>query len=518
MKKFNITGTCIPELHYIVDISSKLDKVLHLVETGEYFHINRPRQYGKTTMLSFLVRELRKRPGYFVISTSFEGLGDESFKDAESFCSSFIQILSEILKHEENTILLEFIQSYETINNLKQLSIFISNFIQKSNQKVVLIIDEVDKASNFNLFINFLGMLRDKYLKKYAPTFHSVVLAGLHDIKNIKQKIRPDTETNKYNSPWNIAAEFKVDMSFNVEEIESMLVDYANHTHSVETQCIVSLRNEIHKFTSGYPFLVSKICKVIDEELDKNWSIEGIRDAINIILKEQNTLFDDLIKNIENNEDLYDLLQGILIQGVILDYNLDNPMINQAAMYGIIKEDSQNRIVMHNKIFEVRIFNYLVSKYSTKNLSLSKYNFRDNFINDDGNLEIEDVLLKFQQFLKDVYTNKDESFYERQGRLLLLAFIKPIINGNGFYYIEPQTSYERRMDIVITFNKKEYIIEVKLWYGAEYHKKGLKQLHKYLESKSVSVGYLVVFNFNKNKEYSANWIDVDEKKVFEVVV
>lgn len=44
MKKwFNVTGTCIPKKHYMVDISNKLDIILELVNNEEYFIINRPR-------------------------------------------------------------------------------------------------------------------------------------------------------------------------------------------------------------------------------------------------------------------------------------------------------------------------------------------------------------------------------------------------------------------------------------------------------------------------------------------
>ena len=49
MKEFNDTGTCIPEMHYMVEITKKLNKIIDLVQKGKYFVINRPRQYGKTT-------------------------------------------------------------------------------------------------------------------------------------------------------------------------------------------------------------------------------------------------------------------------------------------------------------------------------------------------------------------------------------------------------------------------------------------------------------------------------------
>ena len=39
-KKFNVTGICIPEKHYMVDISDKIKKIMNLIEDEEYFVIN----------------------------------------------------------------------------------------------------------------------------------------------------------------------------------------------------------------------------------------------------------------------------------------------------------------------------------------------------------------------------------------------------------------------------------------------------------------------------------------------
>ena len=57
-KKFNITGVCYPNKHYMMDNSKKLEQIMGLIEFGEYFTINRPRQYGKTTTLHFLRKRL----------------------------------------------------------------------------------------------------------------------------------------------------------------------------------------------------------------------------------------------------------------------------------------------------------------------------------------------------------------------------------------------------------------------------------------------------------------------------
>lgn len=75
--------------------------------------------------------------------------------------------------------------------------------------------------------------------------------------------------------------------------------------------------------------------------------------------------------------------------------------------------------------------------------------------------------------MKHEYSEKREAFLEADGRLLFLAFISPVINGTGFAFKEVQGGEEKRFDMVITYNKKMYILELKRWNGEEYHKKGL---------------------------------------------
>ena len=52
---FNTEGICWPDLHYMVPLDERLEKIKGLfVDRGKYFIINRGRQYGKTTTLQAL--------------------------------------------------------------------------------------------------------------------------------------------------------------------------------------------------------------------------------------------------------------------------------------------------------------------------------------------------------------------------------------------------------------------------------------------------------------------------------
>jgi len=120
--------------------------------------------------------------------------------------------------------------------------------------------------------------------------------------------------------------------------------------------------------------------------------------------------------------------------------------------------------------------------------------------------------------MKAEYRHADETFIEREARLLFLAFIKPVINGEGFYFVEPETRNSTRMDIVLTFNQIKYVIELKIWHGKQFAQKGREQLCNYLESQNVDTGYMVTFNFNKNKKYEIVKRKINNKDIFEITV
>ncbi|MDY4078701.1 MAG: AAA family ATPase, partial [Clostridium sp.] len=256
MKEFNTTGLCNPNKHYMVDISDKLENIKKLVEKEKYFIINRPRQYGKTTTLVALENNLKDE--YLVISISFEGTDINSFSTPQNFCNLFVELVSENLDYVDEKLSALFVSFSKDINSLTNLSRAISRFIKEIDKEVILIIDEVDKSSDNQIFLDFLGMLRNKYLQReagYGVTFKSVILAGVYDIKNLKLKLRPNEE-RKYNSPWNIAVPFNIDMSLSEKGIEGMLEEYKNDRKiELDTK---KASEFIYFYTSGYPFLVSR--------------------------------------------------------------------------------------------------------------------------------------------------------------------------------------------------------------------------------------------------------------------
>ena len=517
-KEFNITGLCFADEHYMADVSEKLAETMEMMEKGKYFIINRPRQYGKTTTLYTLAETLEKTGEYLVFNISFEGIGDAIFQDEKLFTEGFIELLGQQTELNAPELTTVFFETAAKTDSMKQLSDAITFLLKKTDKKAILLIDEVDKSSNNQLFVSFLAMLRHKYLdRKRFKTFHSVVLAGVHDVKSLKLKIRPDEE-QKYNSPWNIAAEFKVDMNLQASEIKPMLDDYVSEKGvKMNTQEIADL---LFYYTSGQPFLVSKLCKMMDEDVlpakeEKEWTKLDLERTVREFVLETNTNFESVIKNLENNPILYQIVYKMLVEAEFQDYNVHDPNISFGIMLGILKNG--RGIKVHNKIYEELIYHYMSSKAKT-NLYLSKYTISKNFKLANNELNMELVLRKFQSFMHEQYSNHDRDFLERNGRLVFLAFLRPILNGHGYDFKEAQISEERRLDVTITFYQHKYVAELKIWYGKVAHEEGLNQLNGYLDRLGLTEGYLIIFDHAEVKSWNAEWINQEGKKIFVVWV
>lgn len=513
---FNITGCCNPQQHYMVNLDSRLAEIKKMIDRGDYFTINRGRQYGKTTTLRALASYLSN--SYAVISMDFQFMDSSDYETPKTFVRGFARELwrQKEIRSKMNTDVQSQIKQLKQLSSeytLGDLFAVLSDWNDESEKPIVLIIDEVDSASNNQVFLDFLAQLRGYYLdRQKSPTFQSVILAGVHDIRHLKQKIRPEDD-HKLNSPWNIAAEFKVDMSFSVQDIAGMLVEYENDHHiGMDIQEMSKL---IYDYTSGYPVLVSMLCKYMDE--DFSWTDEGLLEAVRKILSTKTPLFDSLINKLEDNDKLRDLVKMILFNGQKIPFNIDNTIIDTAYMYGFICS-SDNGIAISNKIFETRLYEWYLSMERFDN-PLSQIGFGDKsqFIQ-NGELDMDKILEKFVTHFHDIYGNETQKFLEKDGRKLFLLYLRPIINGTGNYYIEAQTRDQKRTDIVVDYLGKQYVIELKIWRGDEYNTRGEQQLADYLDYFHINKGYMVSFNFNKKKETGVKTLAIGEKLLVEAVV
>ncbi|MCI9359397.1 MAG: 9-O-acetyl-N-acetylneuraminate esterase [Hungatella sp.] len=522
---FNTEGLCVPEEHYMVRLDDRLEKIKRLfVDRGKYFIINRGRQYGKTTTLRALAEYLRD--DYLVVSMDFQMMSTASFENENKFVNAFVRYFVKSVKEKENTSVWKELMVLETGGpfDMDEMFVQLGKICEVSTKPIVMMIDEVDSASNNQVFLDFLALLRGYYLKRENKSiFQSVILAGVYDIKNLKLKIRPEGE-HKYNSPWNIAAKFNLDMSFSTDQIARMLWEYEEDNKT--GMDIHAIAKCVYEYTSGYPYLVSAICKLLDEEISESndfkdmasvWTEEGIAEAVKILLKENTPLFDSMVKQLNIYKDLRNMIEEILYQGKEVFYSPDVESINIGMMFGLLKEKN-NHVVISNRIFEMRLLNMFIAEEAVKSEAY-RYGQRDkNQFIQDSRLNMDLVLEKFVEYFTELYGENDERFVEAYGRKFFLLYLKPIINGVGNYYMEAQTRDAKRTDVIVDYLGEQFVVELKIWRGNEYNERGEEQLIGYLDYFHQKKGYMLSFNFNKRKEVGVKVIEVGDKVIVEAVV
>ncbi len=507
MKSFNTSVVCNPAEHYMVDISGRVDRIIdRYITCGKYITMNRARQYGKTTMLYALARKLREQ--YYVIQLSFEW-ADSFFESEHALTCGFIDMAGREMELSDfpQGLIDQWKQPVDDGQSFLELDRRITQLCTQSDREVILMIDEVDRASNNRLMMLFLGLLRDKYIRQAEGrdhTFKSVILASVHDIRNLKAQIRSEDD-HRFNSPWNVAVDIKEDFSFSAAEIAQMILEYKSD-HGLAFD-VTWFGERIYDYTCGYPYLVSRICQILDEEvawqepfdsLSAAWTPEGLQQAIHMIVNESNPLFDDLTKRLDENAELKKMVSSIVVYRKNISFHLYDNLVRLGVVFGWFKDDNGN-VAISNRIFEVLICNKLLQeKVNTEIYQLADEEKQQ--LKSATGLNMDAIIDRFAAHYQTIYADRTADFLENEARMIFLTFLKPIINGVGNYYIESELVDKTRTDIVVDYHGHQYVIELKIWHGQSYQNAGKEQLVGYLTKYQLQKGWLISFCFNKNKE------------------
>jgi hypothetical protein len=509
MRKFNITGSIIPEEHYYVDRRPQIEKLTALVEEKTYFVINRPRQFGKTTLLNFLAQHLQATGQYAPALISFQSLAQRADISEAEFYAEVAKLLLEELTVAHTLS----IPAPNAISRRSEFFDWLREICQ--NRKLVLLIDEID-AMPETVVIGFLANLREMYLQRSrrprrggAP--HAVTLAGVHDIKNLKARYRDETQTIGSGSPFNIAIDYALP-PFSLENIRQY---YLQHTQETGQEFDERVFARVHHVTSGHPWLVSVLAKTLVEELapDRRQKIRlpHVEKAIQELIDSRNANFESLFKNARHPKLFHIVLD--LLQGKQRRFNIQNDGIDLGVTYGVFSAKNR-QLILANSIYAQVLYQHFEEELEEWDVSGLVSSNR--VIDAAGQLDFAQVLEKFQVFMKakGAAVKKNRSFKEATGQLLLLSYLDLLVNGKGWTFKEVQSG-EGRIDVMCCYGQQKEIVELKLWYGERKYEEGLEQLAKYLESESLDHGWLIVFDRRKNKRrrYAASRHKVAGKKI-----
>ena len=84
--------------------------------------------------------------------------------------------------------------------------------------------------------------------------------------------------------------------------------------------------------------------------------------------------------------------------------------------------------------------------------------------------------------------------------------------------VSARTRSMGRTDVIVDYHGEQFILEMKLWHGEEYNTRGERQLCEYLDYYHIQKGYMLSFNFNKNKQTGVKTILLEGKVIVEAVV
>ena len=72
--------------------------------------------------------------------------------------------------------------------------------------------------------------------------------------------------------------------------------------------------------------------------------------------------------------------------------------------------------------------------------------------------------------------------------------------------------------MIVDYLGQQYIIELKIWRGPRYNEEGEKQISGYLDYFGLTTGYMLSFNFNKEKETGVQVVRIGDKVLYEGTV
>jgi len=488
---FEKSGVVDPEMSYYVPLENVVNSdnqdIKTMVDRGRYFSMFAPRQSGKTTFLEGIRAELHKDKTYVAIILSFQkykSLDIPRFYSLleEKFHRQLITRLEEVQCEKTETVK-QFLDGFHLSDHISFSQLFeeLNRIIQF--KKIVVFIDEFDGIPPGDL-ANFLYALRDLYLEYKGVKQKALYSVGLIGIRNITKLVVGGV------SPFNIADHVELP-PFSLKNVQDLYAQYTAETNQPFTEEAVK---KVYGETGGQTWLVNRLGTILTVNV-KPGTVEPIDEkdvdkAIQILLTEKNDHFDNLYEKAK-------LFKETFVEIVFdnVKYKTDNEDQSWLEQYGLIKKKEVKAVVANN-IYKMRFTETFFDEADIEDNILAR-----RAVLPGGILDMENILLDFARYIAQIGVRafyQGGKPYEKTGQFLLTAWLYPFIKGGEGELRCEVSSGLGRMDILLTYKGRRYIIETKVNPYADItviQKEGIEQVSaKYLASEGVAAGYLVIFD------------------------
>lgn len=508
---FNTAGPNNPELEYTVDPLSRfdLDELLMLIRQHKYFVLHAPRQTGKTSCLLALRDYLNAREDYICVYANVEG-GQASRNRVENVVVSTIDTIV-----REAQLIIKDVNIREIRNEVQQdgidsrLSNFLSKLSQSLSKPLILFIDEIDALVGDSL-VSVLRQIRAGYANRPKSFPSSIVLCGVRDVRDYRIVLsNQDIVTG--GSAFNIKAESLRLGNFTPEEVHEL---YMQHTRETGQEFDEECFPMIWEATEGQPWLVNALGREVTYKMRENRD-RSVRITPEMMYRAQERI---IYRRDTHIDILIDKLKEPRVKRVI------EPILSNSdeAVEGLIPSDDIQYVVDMGLIKRelgqtIRISNGIYREVIPRELTWSTQETLSQqpqwFMNADGSINMEKLMLDFQQFFRqnaDSWIGKFD-YAEAGPQLLLQAFLQRIVNGGG--YIDREYGLgRRRTDLLIRKPLTEgyggpvqrIVLELKILRGdlETTIEKGLRQTSDYMDLVgSVDEGHFILFDRKGDKTW-----------------
>ena len=487
---FEKSGVVDPAASYYVELENITNTdnqdIKTMVDLGRYFSIFAPRQSGKTTFFTDVCSRLKEDQTYIPILLSFQdyknldpsrfyqliqkGLHDQLISRLEDVQCT---VLDEVSKYLATHVLKDHIGFRELFEELNRIII---------DKKIIIFIDEFDGIPIGELE-NFLTTLRELYQKYKMHKDKALYSVGLVGIRNITKLIVGGV------SPFNIADQVRLP-PFSLKNIRDLYGQYTDETNQAFSEEAVK---RVYEETSGQPWLVNRIATILTVNVRPCTTAviteEDVDRAVDLLLYEDNSHFDNITEKAETYKETF---IEVVFNGV--DYIPGDEEQSLLMTHGLIKTEGKKAIVS-NPIYKKRFLKtFFRESKATTDTSLKGYYTPDGFLN------MEAILSDFEEYIIQIGVNAfyaDQKPYEKTGQFLLTAWLYQFVDkGKGELRYEATTGLGR-MDILLTYRGRKYIIETKINRTSIERTlgKAVDQLcGKYLLTEKAEMGYIVIFD------------------------
>ncbi|GHT74553.1 hypothetical protein FACS1894124_4630 [Spirochaetia bacterium] len=500
---FNTTGPCDPDRHYMLPPAERLiGAQLHrYIRDQLYWVLHAPRQTGKTTFLQSWMREINA--GSEAVSCYVTVETCQGVPEAERA----IPVICDAIRYWAKIYNLP-VPAGEDETPQSRLNSMLANWAKLvAPKQLIVLFDEVDVLTG-DALISFLRQLRGGFAGRGVGKFPvSVALVGMRDLKDYITAAKGGATPNP-GSPFNIKSDSAVLGNFQKDDIARL---FAQRTAETGQQITAEALDYVYDQSKGQPWLVNSLfqratMRVLDEDSRETVTIEHILQAREQMILARETHLDALAMRL--NDDRIRQIIETLMTGDADQFITQSDAFNYCLDLGLVSKEGGTPQVANPIYREVLARN--ITEGAQDAIPAPEWQWK----NADGSLNMDALLKEFQQFWRENSEVWEEQrrqrfmYTEAFPHLLLQAFLQRVLNGGGRIARE-YAAGRGRMDLAVEYNKKRYILEVKLLRdnkSAETVKEqGLAQTEKYRDTiDSTAPAYLVLFD-RRSESKKALW-------------